>query len=169
LSSLSGEDFRQKSQRGDSEAPLTPGCPSPAHSVAIWVWRKATTVINAGKNVAILPSHSRMQPFRLWFPVLLLVICAAAPLSLQRLGSPPVAITAGSIVVPPIARPQGEDSAWWYLSGAAAAAERGAAQGRARNLILFVGDGMGMTTVAAARILEGQRRGPTLVRCRSPG
>ncbi len=100
-----------------------------------------------------------MQPFRLWFPVLLLVICAAAPLSLQRLGSPAVAITAGSIVVPPIARPQGEDSAWWYLSGAAAAAERGAGQGRARNLVVFVGDGMGMTTVAAARILEGQRRG----------
>lgn len=30
---------------------------------------------------------------------------------------------------------------------------------RARNAILFVGDGMGLTTVNAARILEGQRRG----------
>lgn len=30
---------------------------------------------------------------------------------------------------------------------------------RARNLILFVGDGMGITTVTAARILAGQQRG----------
>lgn len=29
----------------------------------------------------------------------------------------------------------------------------------AKNVILFVGDGMGVTTVSAARILEGQRRG----------
>jgi alkaline phosphatase len=31
--------------------------------------------------------------------------------------------------------------------------------GRARNVILFVGDGMGISTQTAARILEGQRRG----------
>jgi alkaline phosphatase len=31
--------------------------------------------------------------------------------------------------------------------------------GRARNLILFIGDGMGLSTVTAARILEGQLRG----------
>lgn len=30
---------------------------------------------------------------------------------------------------------------------------------RAKNVILFVGDGMGLSTVTAARILEGQRRG----------
>src|SRR5262245_2734867 len=30
---------------------------------------------------------------------------------------------------------------------------------RARNVILFVGDGMGLSTITAARILEGQRRG----------
>lgn len=30
---------------------------------------------------------------------------------------------------------------------------------RARNVILFVGDGMGVTTITAARILEGQMRG----------
>jgi alkaline phosphatase len=30
---------------------------------------------------------------------------------------------------------------------------------RARNLILFVGDGMGVSTVTAARILDGQMRG----------
>ena len=32
---------------------------------------------------------------------------------------------------------------------------------RAKNVILFVGDGMGIATVTAARILEGQRRGGT--------
>lgn len=49
----------------------------------------------------------------------------------------------------------------WFGSGAAAAAARGAGQASARNLIMFVGDGMGPTTVAAARILDGQRRGAT--------
>lgn len=34
-----------------------------------------------------------------------------------------------------------------------------AAHGRARNVILFVGDGMGISTVTAARILAGQRAG----------
>ncbi|MEE7560854.1 alkaline phosphatase, partial [Xanthomonas sp. Kuri4-2] len=38
-------------------------------------------------------------------------------------------------------------------------AANGAMAGRARNVILFLGDGMSLTTVAAARILEGQRRG----------
>jgi alkaline phosphatase len=63
------------------------------------------------------------------------------------------------IDVPAIRRPQGETSAWWFRSGAAAAHARGADRARARNVILFVGDGMSLTTVAAARILEGQRRG----------
>lgn len=54
-----------------------------------------------------------------------------------------------------------ESPAAWFESGAAAAAARGAGRASARNLILFVGDGMGPTTVAAARILDGQRRGAT--------
>ncbi len=33
--------------------------------------------------------------------------------------------------------------------------------GKAKNIILFVGDGMGISTVTAARILEGQQRGQT--------
>ena len=32
---------------------------------------------------------------------------------------------------------------------------------RARNVILFIGDGMGISTVTAARIYEGQKRGET--------
>ncbi len=61
--------------------------------------------------------------------------------------------------VPQIARPGGETPAWWFRAGAAQAAERGAMAGKAKNIILFVGDGMSLTTVAAARILEGQRMG----------
>lgn len=49
----------------------------------------------------------------------------------------------------------------WYRLGEAHLAQRqlaGAAP-RAKNVILFVGDGMGVSTVTAARILDGQRKG----------
>ena len=76
---------------------------------------------------------------------------------------PPVAASGeGSIApveVPSIQHPDGENAAWWFRAGAAQAAERGAMQGHAKNVILFVGDGMSLTTVAAARIFDGQRRG----------
>jgi alkaline phosphatase len=50
----------------------------------------------------------------------------------------------------------------WFRSGAqTAAALRGAQAGSAKNIILFLGDGMSMTTITAARILEGQRQGST--------
>jgi alkaline phosphatase len=68
--------------------------------------------------------------------------------------SPPHAIE-----VPDVAHPQGETAAWWYRSGAARAAGNGAMRGHAKNVILFLGDGMSLTTVAAARILDGQRKG----------
>jgi len=63
------------------------------------------------------------------------------------------------IEVPAIERPGGETPQWWYLSGAAKAAANGAMHGKAKNVILFLGDGMSLTTVAAARILAGQRAG----------
>lgn len=69
------------------------------------------------------------------------------------------ALNIAPIEVPRIERPAGETPQWWFRSGAAAAAERGAMEGRARNVILFVGDGMSLTTVSAARILAGQRAG----------
>jgi alkaline phosphatase len=50
----------------------------------------------------------------------------------------------------------------WFTSGRRAVAEAKAlapAAGPAKNLILFVGDGMGLTTVTAARMLEGQLHG----------
>ena len=58
-----------------------------------------------------------------------------------------------------IKHPDGETPAWWFRDGAAQAAQRGAMAGKAKNVILFVGDGMSLTTVAAARILDGQRKG----------
>ncbi|MCD7099380.1 alkaline phosphatase [Stenotrophomonas sp. MMGLT7] len=66
---------------------------------------------------------------------------------------------AAAVEVPAVAHPQGETPAWWYRSGASRAAANGAMAGKARNVILFLGDGMSLTTVAAARILDGQRRG----------
>ncbi len=57
-----------------------------------------------------------------------------------------------------------ETPAGWYAAGRAtveAAARREAIRHRAKNVILFVGDGMGISTVTAARILEGQLRGET--------
>jgi alkaline phosphatase len=50
----------------------------------------------------------------------------------------------------------------WSAEGRAAVARARALApqtGRAKNLVLFVGDGMGISTVTAARILAGQRRG----------
>jgi alkaline phosphatase len=50
----------------------------------------------------------------------------------------------------------------WYRDGAKAAHDGAALRGNdrpAKNVILFVGDGMGISTVAAARILDGQLKG----------
>lgn len=48
----------------------------------------------------------------------------------------------------------------WYRIGEerVAARQMGDALPRARNVILFIGDGMGISTVTAARILDGQRK-----------
>ena len=58
-----------------------------------------------------------------------------------------------------IQRPGSETADWWFRAGSIAAHQRAVGPPRARNIIMFVGDGMSLTTVAAARILEGQRRG----------
>ena len=81
--------------------------------------------------------------------------CTTAPTTSPRASARPV----GVIDVPQIRRPDGETPAWWFRAGAAQAAERGAMSGKAKNVILFVGDGMSLPTVAAARILDGQRKG----------
>lgn len=94
-------------------------------------------------------------------PLRNVLLVAAGTLVLAACATPAErpATPAASVDVPTIRRPDGETAAWWFRAGAAEAAERGAMRGRARNVILFVGDGMSLTTVAAARILDGQRRG----------
>jgi len=60
------------------------------------------------------------------------------------------------------ASPTDESPAKWYADGEHAvesAEDLRANKHRAKNVILFVGDGMGISTVTAARILEGQLRG----------
>lgn len=93
------------------------------------------------------------------FAISLVVAGCASPAGTAS-GSPTGQARDGIVVqVPVIARPGGESAEWWFRNGAAQAAARGAMQGRAKNIILFIGDGMSLTTVAAARILEGQRKG----------
>jgi len=82
----------------------------------------------------------------------LLAACAATP---QRTAAP----ATWMVDVPEVAHPDGETAQWWYRSGAARAAGNGAMAGRAKNVIVFLGDGMSLTTVAAARVFDGQRKG----------
>ena len=73
------------------------------------------------------------------------------------------AATAITISIPATAElPDFQQSSHWYASGESLLAEKLADQRTpktAKNVILFVGDGMGVSTVTAARILEGQLRG----------
>ena len=52
-----------------------------------------------------------------------------------------------------------ENATQWFIQGADTAIKRGSAKAKAKNIILFVGDGMSLTTVAASRIYEGQTKG----------
>ncbi len=80
--------------------------------------------------------------------------CAAWP---TARGSAPAAARADA---PPDPR---EENAWFAAGRrqVAAAAPLVAESPTAKNVILFIGDGMGVATVTAARILEGQRQGAT--------
>lgn len=54
----------------------------------------------------------------------------------------------------------------WFIDGHGSVQEKTQLmpldhQGKAKNVILIVGDGMGISTVTAARILQGQKRGET--------
>jgi alkaline phosphatase len=76
------------------------------------------------------------------------------------------AVVAASVLVvtacaKPAAPPPPSTNDWFESGQAAVARARMLAHpgARARNVILFIGDGMGVTTVTAARILEGQLRG----------
>ncbi len=78
--------------------------------------------------------------------------------ALMAVSGPAVALAQESRPTNPIAQ---QDNAW-FSSGQEALAARLAQkpiERRARNVILFVGDGMDMTTVTAARIYVGQKQG----------
>ncbi|HEV7270229.1 alkaline phosphatase [Pseudoxanthomonas sp.] len=96
----------------------------------------------------------RLHPFLMSLLAASLAACASSP------GAPASSrASAFHVDVPAVSHPQGETPQWWYRNGAAKAAANGAMQGRAKNVIVFLGDGMSLTTVAAARIFEGQRKG----------
>ena len=85
---------------------------------------------------------------------LILMLAACSCVASARIDAP------SEVVATPIKRPAGETPQWWFRTGAmTAAALRGEHAGKAKNVILFLGDGMSLTTVSAARILEGQREG----------
>ncbi len=71
-------------------------------------------------------------------------------------------LIAATLTLPASAQqlPQTNDS--YFVAGQAALADRLAVQPivrRAKNVILFIGDGMGVSTVTASRIYDGQKRG----------
>ena len=99
--------------------------------------------------------------FPLLAPAAALPLLLAACASGQQASTTSPATPAHRVEVPAIERPGGETAQWWYRSGAAHAAANGAMAGRAKNVIVFLGDGMSLTTVAAARIFDGQRAGGT--------
>ena len=103
-----------------------------------------------------MPSSARPRPV-LVLGLALLFACGALPVREAR-----AEVADRSPAIPAIARPAGETPAWWFEAGARTAQRANAEAGapaRARNVIVFLGDGMGFTTVAAAHVFAGQRAG----------
>ena len=101
--------------------------------------------------------------FRLRIAIAFILLCGlwfsvCAPTALLQTAAQP---NQANLPVPfPVKRQENRE--FWYKDGAAFVArskQLAKKIGRAKNVILFVGDGMGISTVTAARILEGQRRG----------
>ncbi len=86
--------------------------------------------------------------------ILALTACSSAGVSRTESTLAPVVPDAA------VLQPTGETPERWFRDGAeTAAALRGDHPGKAKNVILFLGDGMSLSTIAAARIFEGQRQG----------
>jgi alkaline phosphatase len=73
--------------------------------------------------------------------------------------APQATSSGGAIAVPVIHHPDGETPDWWFLAGASAAHANAPVRAHAKNVIVFLGDGMSIPTITAARILDGQRKG----------
>ena len=74
------------------------------------------------------------------------------------------AVTCGLVSVAHSAvLPDVQSNSPWFTDGKAAIDKQLnlAPKTKAKNVILFVGDGMGVSTITAARILAGQRQGDT--------
>ncbi|NLG60254.1 MAG: alkaline phosphatase, partial [Gammaproteobacteria bacterium] len=61
-----------------------------------------------------------------------LLAACATPAHDAGPAAPPAPTSTPTVQVPQIVRPDGENAQWWFRSGAAAAAERGAMAGTAR-------------------------------------
>ena len=105
-----------------------------------------------------------MQPARLLAPALVLALTLGV-LACRSPGTPTEAQSDASTRAragdAATARDPREANAWFADGRRAVARAARFIEGEppAKNVILFVGDGMGVSTVTAARILEGQRRG----------
>jgi len=73
--------------------------------------------------------------------------------------TPRASVAGTAIDVPVIHHPDGETPDWWFRAGAAAAHANLPQRAHAKNVIVFLGDGMSIPTITAARILDGQRKG----------
>ena len=72
------------------------------------------------------------------------------------------ALLAAALITGPVGAAETHTTAYWQQQGQSALQTALAAQpntGKAKNIILFVGDGNGITSVTATRIFDGQSRG----------
>ncbi|SFS16649.1 alkaline phosphatase [Dyella sp. OK004] len=94
---------------------------------------------------------------------LMLAVTALLSACASQAVTAPQASSAVAIEVPSIKRPDGETPQWWFRSGAAqadqASAQANARGQKAKNVIVFLGDGMSIPTIAAAHVYAGQRKG----------
>ncbi len=96
------------------------------------------------------------MPYRLSLSALALAAGLLAACAQLDLATPDTAGGLGRAATVPV---QADDSYYRSASASVDARASGRVPGGARNIILFVGDGMGISTVTAARIHAGQVRG----------
>ena len=102
---------------------------------------------------------SDQNPARMPMQTIPLAALMASVLSLSQ-PADLAAKPAAPVQAKPVADGAVETPQRWFREGALAARRaRGEHAGSAKNIILFLGDGMSLTTITTARIFEGQREG----------
>jgi alkaline phosphatase len=106
------------------------------------------------RRITALPCIARgADPMRRYaFSLLSLALLAGCAPVAQR--APDVGAATAAAAFPARETPEG-----WFRAGAAAAHANAPQRAHAKNVIVFLGDGMGIPTITAARILDGQRNG----------